>query len=98
MMGRNLIFYMFDGPYHESINRYIFRQLLDGINYMHSKGYVHLDIKPENLLMSNKKIPNPVLKIGDFGTVQKVNDGYATASNFSLTLDNLAFFIKSNSF
>lgn len=39
------------------------RQLLDGINYMHSKGVVHRDIKPENLLLNE----DDDLKISDFG-------------------------------
>jgi serine/threonine protein kinase len=36
---------------------------MNGIHYMHEKGYAHRDIKPENLLLSE----NFVLKIADFG-------------------------------
>lgn len=36
---------------------------MNGIHYMHSKGYAHRDIKPENILLSK----DFVLKIADFG-------------------------------
>lgn len=37
--------------------------MMNGIHYMHEKGYAHRDIKPENLLLSETF----VLKIADFG-------------------------------
>ena len=40
-----------------------FYQLINGVNYLHSKGISHRDLKPENLLLTNDKI----LKIIDFG-------------------------------
>jgi len=48
----------------------ILKQIADGIAYIHSKGYIHRDIKPHNILMKNG-IP----KIADFGLagVSKVN-------------------------
>jgi serine/threonine protein kinase len=36
---------------------------MNGLNYMHEKGYAHRDIKPENLLLTS----DFVLKIADFG-------------------------------
>ena len=41
----------------------LFYQLINGVNYIHKKGFSHRDIKPENLLLTNDK----VLKIIDFG-------------------------------
>ena len=40
-----------------------FYQLINGVDYMHSKGIAHRDLKPENLLLTEDKI----LKIIDFG-------------------------------
>jgi len=46
----------------EKLIRSFFRQLIDGIEYLHDNGIAHLDIKPENLLMG----ANFNLKIADF--------------------------------
>ncbi|OMH83755.1 Serine/threonine-protein kinase hal4 [Zancudomyces culisetae] len=41
----------------------LFKQLLQGIAYLHSIGVAHRDIKPDNLLLDDKC----VLKVADFG-------------------------------
>lgn len=44
--------------------RYIFKQVVEGINYLHLNNFVHRDIKLENILINKK---NREIKIIDFG-------------------------------
>ncbi|KAH8920032.1 hypothetical protein BT69DRAFT_1284329 [Atractiella rhizophila] len=44
-------------------------QLVDGVGFMHSHGFVHLDLKPNNLVVVSN-----VLKIIDFGLSRKAGD------------------------
>lgn len=46
------------------------RPLLEGIQYAHSKNYVHRDLKPLNVMFNAKGIP----KITDFGIAKEQND------------------------
>jgi len=49
---------------------YITEQLLDGIEYAHSKGYIHRDIKPSNIIVNSEG----VVKIMDFGISKSIDE------------------------
>ncbi|KAJ9674090.1 hypothetical protein PVL29_023564 [Vitis rotundifolia] len=51
------------GRLSENESRSYFQQLIDGVDYCHSKGVYHRDLKPENLLLDSQGN----LKISDFG-------------------------------
>ncbi|XP_010254634.1 PREDICTED: CBL-interacting serine/threonine-protein kinase 8 [Nelumbo nucifera] len=51
------------GRLSETESRRYFQQLIDGVDYCHSKGVYHRDLKPENLLLDSQGN----LKISDFG-------------------------------
>ncbi|KAI9561073.1 hypothetical protein GHT06_012029 [Daphnia sinensis] len=53
-------------------------QMASGLNYIHSKGFVHRNVKPENVLISAKG----VLKIADFGFCKP----FRKTSSFSMVI------------
>ena len=54
----------------EKMIRTYFHQLIEGIDYLHSKKIAHLDIKPDNLLLGE----DYHLKIADFDLAQKIDE------------------------
>ncbi|CAJ1936893.1 unnamed protein product [Cylindrotheca closterium] len=54
------------GPFSEQDAANFLQEFAQGLAYIHSKGYTHGDLKPENLLMSNDA-QRPCVKIVDFG-------------------------------
>ncbi|KAB5528560.1 hypothetical protein PHYPO_G00141630 [Pangasianodon hypophthalmus] len=49
------------------------KQILDGVNYLHSKHIAHFDLKPENIMLLNRSVPHPRIKLIDFGLAHKID-------------------------
>ncbi|KTG38132.1 hypothetical protein cypCar_00007658 [Cyprinus carpio] len=51
------------------------KQILDGVSYLHSKQIAHFDLKPENIMLLNRSVPHPRIKLIDFGLAHKIDFG-----------------------
>uniref|UniRef100_A0A8C7E673 Death-associated protein kinase 2 n=1 Tax=Naja naja TaxID=35670 RepID=A0A8C7E673_NAJNA len=51
------------------------KQILDGVNYLHTKKIAHFDLKPENIMLLDKTLPIPHIKLIDFGLAHEIEDG-----------------------
>jgi len=65
-------FIVSNGPISENQVQHIIRQLFLAINYLHSQGIVHRDIKPQNILVYNQS--KLEIKLTDFGFAAMANE------------------------
>lgn len=56
-----------NGPIPEKVSRKIMKDILSGVEYLHSMGTIHRDLKLDNCLLSEAKPPNGTVKLSDFG-------------------------------
>lgn len=54
--------------------RHIFHQLLKALEYIHSIGIVHRDVKPDNIMLTTQC----KLKLSDFGVARILSDDYSS--------------------
>ncbi|XP_039877436.1 triple functional domain protein isoform X8 [Simochromis diagramma] len=52
------------------------RNVLEALHYLHNCRIAHLDIKPENLLVSHTASGQPVVKLTDFGDAVQLNSAH----------------------
>lgn len=71
--GGDLFDYLkFGGAFEEDVSLFLFKQLAEGVHYIHSKGISHLDLKLDNIFVVStddlkSQEQDGLLKIGDFG-------------------------------
>jgi eukaryotic-like serine/threonine-protein kinase len=56
-----------EGPLSFASFTNIFTQVCEGLDYAHSKGVIHRDIKPGNIMICNRDGDSAIVKIVDFG-------------------------------
>jgi serine/threonine protein kinase len=64
----------------------ILKQILNGVQHIHQKGYLHLDLKPENIIVSRWG----EVKIMDFDLAEPIREIPQSHSKISGTLNYLA--------
>lgn len=62
------------GSYSEADAKQCFKQVLEGLRYLHSQNIVHRDIKLDNLLLVSPKDISQI-KIADFGLAKQAGMG-----------------------
>ncbi|QLG75007.1 hypothetical protein HG535_0H03340 [Zygotorulaspora mrakii] len=68
------------GSLNEECASYYSAQVIDAIDFIHSKGIIHRDIKPENILLDK----DMKVKLTDFGTAKILKSKEGTTESFDL--------------
>lgn len=66
--------------FEENVIKFFTLQILDGLEYLHSLGILHRDMKADNILIDQ----DGMCKISDFGTSKKSGDIYQNNENMSM--------------
>ncbi|XP_053686874.1 obscurin [Sabethes cyaneus] len=72
LQGADVLTYLSSrSEYSEQIVATIVTQILDGLQYLHWRGICHLDLQPDNIVMSS--VRQVQIKLVDFGSAQQVS-------------------------
>jgi serine/threonine protein kinase len=71
--GRDLYYYIINNyNISEKDNIFVLNELCSAINYLHNKGLIYIDLKPENIMLIGNTLTDGI-KLIDFGSVEKIN-------------------------
>lgn len=73
--------------------RKIFHQIVEGVREIHSKGFIHRDLKPKNIFLSD----DHTVKIGDFGLSKPLIDSLPKSLSGSAENSEKALIISNSS-
>lgn len=65
------------GSFSETTIKIYSKQILSALEYLHSRNFIHKDIKGANILVSN----NGIIKLADFGCAQKLEKSLTFSKN-----------------
>lgn len=69
-----------ESPWDDFLEFDFARQLVKGVRFMHKRGFVHRDLKPQNCFLN---LNSGTLKIGDFGLSSTNHETLGLGTNFS---------------
>lgn len=72
LQGADILTYLSSRhEYSEQVVATVITQVIDGLQYLHWRGICHLDLQPDNVVMSS--VRSVQIKLVDFGSAQKVS-------------------------
>jgi len=90
--GKSLREELEDGPMEAGRARSMVLRVLDGLSYAHAQGFVHRDLKPDNIFLLDLPSDDAFPKILDFGFVKLTGQDSQPAANAEvLTRSGIAF-------
>ena len=89
LTGGELFKYISSNEYRltESKCRYFAREILHAVKFMHDRRIIHLDLKPENIILVQGQESTERLKLIDFGLARDLKDKDQISINFCGTVE-----------